>query len=659
MLDEEMVRRERLALLKNQGVDPYPSTTTRTHALADVQKTFDALLQSSEMVTVVGRVRLIRKHGGLSFLQLQDESGFMQIALKRDEVGEDVYNFFHNTIDIGDFLEIIGHVFVTKKGEQTILATSYRLLAKTLSPLPEKWHGLTDVEQRYRARELDLLSHSDVKDRFIKRSKLVMAIRNFLNERGFIEVETPILQPIPGGANARPFVTHHNALDVDLYLRIAPELYLKRLLVGGFEKIYEIGRVFRNEGIDYAHNPEFTMLELYWAFTSNRDSFIDFLETLLRTVTQETIGTLTVSNNGSEFDFSVTWPRKTFREVILEACQIDIDMYKEEQRLIQAVKDNKLDIDFKDCVGIGECYDQLYKKTAREKLIQPIWIFDYPIELKPLAKASPEDPTKSASVQLIMNGMEIMNVYYHELNDAIDQRERFETQEKLRERGSEEAQYVDEEFLSALEHGMPPASGMGLGIDRFIAFITDAPNLKEVILFPTLRPKTHIQTQTEQKKIEDVFGEIKSRLEKKNIKFETKSHGPKSVDSDEAMGFDPNKSPHHEGAKAIIVKGKKTGNFHLFVIPDDCKLDQKKAALVVNEKFSFASPTEVEQVTGCVPGSVPPFGSIFGLTTHTDQQIKDNSVIFFNAGTLTNSIKLSSEDYLQAEPSESVDVSIV
>ncbi len=489
MSDESSIRLQRLELLRSKGVDPYPSEVTRSHLLSEVLVGFDALLESQASVSVVGRVRLIRKHGGLTFIQLQDGSTTMQGALKRDVLGEEAYNFFHESIDIGDFLQINGSVFLTKKGEQTVLASTYTLLSKSLQPLPEKWHGLTDVEARYRQRELDLIVNPEVKERFIKRSKLISSIRTFLDERGFLEVETPILQPIPGGASARPFVTHHNALDAQFYLRIAPELYLKRLLVGGFEKIYEIGKVFRNEGIDYAHNPEFTMLELYWAFCKSRDTFIDFLEELIRTTMQQSIGSLRVPYGDGEIDFGVAWPRKTFRQAIMDSCGIDIDEHRTESSLIQALQEKKLAVDFAGCVGMGEQYDQLYKKTAREQIVSPTWIFDYPLSLKPLTKASPDDPTKSASVQLVVHGMEIVNAYYHELVDPIDQRQRFLAQEALREQGSVEAQYVDEEFLSALEHGMPPTSGVGIGIDRFIAFLTNAPNLKEVILFPTLRPK--------------------------------------------------------------------------------------------------------------------------------------------------------------------------
>lgn len=492
MLNEIDERKHRIERLREKGFNPYPPVVTRSHEIGDVLRQFDALLDHKQAVTVVGRVRLLRQHGGLTFLRLQDASGSIQLALRKDHCGEQTYRFFHETVNIGDLLQITGIVFLTKKGEQTIEIDAYLIGAKALLPLPEKWHGLTDVETRYREREVDLIVNPEVKDRFLKRSKLISSLRNFLDSRGFVEVETPILQPIPGGANARPFITHHHALDMQLYLRVAPELYLKRLIIGGFEKVYEIGRLFRNEGIDFAHNPEFTTIELYWAYVPGREAFIAFLEETMRSVIESTIGMLRIPYGEVEIDFGLEWPRKTFRAAILEACGIDIDAHRTIESLTAAVISKKLTIDFTNCVGLGEHYDQLYKKTARLAFTSPTWILDYPIELKPLASLSPDDPTKSASAQLIVHGMEIVNAYYHELNDPQDQRKRFLAQEQLREQGSEEAQFLDEEFLRALEHGMPPTSGVGIGIDRLVAFLTNASHLKEVILFPTLRPKSDL-----------------------------------------------------------------------------------------------------------------------------------------------------------------------
>ncbi|MBI4438043.1 lysine--tRNA ligase [Candidatus Uhrbacteria bacterium] len=487
MIQEEKDRLDRLEKLRAAQVDPYPTNVSRTHLANEALEHFSSLLEKKTNVCLVGRIRLLRKHGGLTFGQLQDASGTIQFALKKDVLGQEAYDFFHETTDVGDFLQVEGQVFLTKKGEKTVEAAQVRLVSKALLPLPEKWHGLSDVEARYRQRELDLLVSAQVRQRFVVRSKLISALRRGFDERGFLEVETPILQPIPGGANARPFITHHHALDADLYLRIAPELYLKRLIIGGFEKVYEIGRLFRNEGIDQAHNPEFTTIEAYWAF-AEKEPFIQTLEEVLRQVIETATGGLRVSHEGTAIDFGAAWPRLTFREAVIQACGIDIDAVQTPEEVQRAASQAGLAIDFSRCVGIGETTDELFKKTARASIEQPTWILDYPTQLKPLARQRPDDPSKSASIQLIVKGQEIVNAYYHELNDPQEQRRRFVEQQTLREQGSDVAQYMDEDFLRALAHGMPPTSGVGIGIDRLVAFLTDAPNLKEIILFPMLRP---------------------------------------------------------------------------------------------------------------------------------------------------------------------------
>ncbi len=481
------MRRARLASLIEQGIEPYPALVDRTHLIGDVLTSFTAFESAAQVVTIAGRLTALRQMGGLTFLRLVDDSGNMQVVLKEDEVGNAQYKFFIDHADVGDFWGFTGGMYVTQKGEQSVLATSFVILSKALSPLPDKWSGLQDVEQRYRHRELDLISNAEVKQRFVVRSKIVSTMRRFLDAQGFLEVETPMLQPIPGGASAKPFITHHNALDADLYLRIAPELYLKRLVVGGFEKIYEIGRCFRNEGIDYAHNPEFTMMELYWAY-AGKDEFVTMLEQLIINIVSTSFGGLVVPYGEGSIDFGAPWKQVTFRQAIIDACGIDIDAVKSVADLMPFIKAAKLKIDFKGCVGLGEHFDQLYKKTARAAITQPTWVFDYPIELKPLTKAKPGEPSKSSSVQLVIQGAEIVNAYYYELNDPLDQRARFEEQQKLRDAGSEEAQWLDEDFLQALEHAMPPTSGVGIGIDRLVAFLTNSPSLKEVILFPTLKP---------------------------------------------------------------------------------------------------------------------------------------------------------------------------
>lgn len=450
-----------------------------------MQANFDTLVVKGEPVKVGGRLMAIRVHGGLAFADLVDKTGKIQLSLKEETLGAS-FALFCSNIDPGDIVQATGVPFLTKRGERSIAVSVWTILAKALRPLPDKWHGLQDIEARYRHRELDLLSSPEVKNTFIVRSKLVQAMRRFLDERGFLEVETPMLHPIPGGANAKPFITHHNALDMDLYLRIAPELYLKRLIVGGFEKIYEIARCFRNEGISPMHNPEFTQIELYWAFVSQ--DFLGFLEQMLVHMMEQAIGSTTVSRQGVEFNFKAPWPRKTFREVILESCGIDINRCYSPEDVLNEVKAAGLKIDFRGCIGLGEHLDQLYKKTGRPSVIQPTWVLDYPVEMKPLANRSATDPTKAAVAQLVVMAGEIVNAYYYELNDPLDQRHRFEEEEKLTAQGSEEAQRIDEDFLSALEQGMPPTSGMGMGIDRLVALLTDSPSLKEVIFFPTLRP---------------------------------------------------------------------------------------------------------------------------------------------------------------------------
>lgn len=487
MDDETRVRKEKIERLRAAGREPYPAVVERTHTVHDVLSRFADLTQSKERVALVGRIKMLRTHGGLTFAHLEDESGRIQIALKRDALGSDAYALLQKDIDLGDLLAIQGVVFLTKVGERSIDAASFQLTAKAVRPPPEKWHGLVETETRYRQRELDLMANEDIRKQFALRSHAVSSLRHFLDAREFMEVETPILQHIPGGANARPFVTHHNALDIDLYLRIAPELYLKRLLVGGYEKIYEIARCFRNEGIDYAHNPEFTQIELYWAYVSKEEYFA-FLEDMIRHILRETIGSLTVPHPEGDLHFEAPIPRITFRDAMTQACGIDIDVCDTPKALLSAVDGKKLHIDFTGCVGMSEYLDTLYKRTARAAIVQPTWVMDYPVSMKPLARRHPNDPTKSATAQLVVCGAEINNVYYHELNDPEDQRRRFAEQQELKEQGSDEAHWMDEGFLTALEHGMPPAAGLGMGIDRLLMLMTGVHSIKETILFPTLRP---------------------------------------------------------------------------------------------------------------------------------------------------------------------------
>lgn len=487
MTNEEIVRRQRLASLESQGIDAYPAGSQRTHLIAEVLEQFQEILARQAVVTMAGRIIAIRHIGALSFLRLLDASGEMQVVLRKEDLQER-YAFFTDHLDVGDIIESVGTAYLTKTGEKSLLTRSLTISAKALRSLPEKWNGLQDTETRYRHRELDLIANPEVRQRLLVRSKFIAAMRRFLDGQGYFEVETPILQPIPGGASARPFITSHHALNTDFYLRIAPELYLKRLVVGGMEKVYEIGRCFRNEGIDYAHNPEFTMLELYCAY-AKKDEFIAFNEALLCTALKDATGSTVINIQGDSVDFAHPFPRMTFRQSIFDACGIDIDTLHSGPDVERVAREKNLVIDFQGCVGFGDFLDALYKKTGRSAIVSPTWIFDYPVELKPLARSIPENPQKSACAQLVILGAEIVNLYYYELNHPLDQRARLEAQEQLRKEGSEDAQYLDEDFLAALEHGMPPTSGVGIGIDRLVAFLTNAPNLKEVIAFPTLKPK--------------------------------------------------------------------------------------------------------------------------------------------------------------------------
>lgn len=486
MLDEKSVRLEKLERLRTKGREPYSMVSGRNTLIGDALLSFDIWSTEAKELTFSGRILTIRVHGGMMFADLEESTGKIQVALKEDEIGLEAFSDFRDLLDPGDIIDATGVLFTTRRGEKSLKLTGWKILSKALLPLPEKWHGLQDVEKRYRHRELDLLANPESKAKFVARSRMIAAMRRFLDDQDFLEVETPVLQQIPGGANAKPFETHHNALDMQLFLRIAPELYLKRLLVGGFEKIYEVARCFRNEGIDYAHNPEFTQIELYWAFADKED-FFNLIEAMLANIVEAAVGTTTIATDAGALSFKAPYARITFREAILRETEIDIDQYPTIEALKDIVRSKRLKVDWERCIGLGEHLDELYKKTARTKLQGPVWVLDYPVEMKPLANRSPEDSTKSATAQLIVNGAEIVNAYYHELHDPLDQLKRFEEQQALSDKGSEEAQRMDQEFLSALEQGMPPAAGFGMGLDRLAAVITNSHSLKEVILFPTLR----------------------------------------------------------------------------------------------------------------------------------------------------------------------------
>ncbi len=482
---EDKIKKIRLKKLKSirlAGFSAYPITTGRTHEIKEALKRFSNFEKESKEVALVGRIRLLRIHGGATFLNLEDGTGDIQCFLGRNKVGKKSYDFFLESFDIGDFVEVRGILMKTKRGEKTLEVRDFKFLTKSLRPLPEKWQGLQEVEERYRKRYLDLIFNSEVREKFKKRFAIIRAIRNFLEEKGFLGVETPILQGVYGGARAKPFVTHLNSLDLDLFLRISLEIPLKKLLVGGFEKIYEIGRCFRNEGMDRSHNPDFTMLEFYWAY-SDYKQMMKLTEEMFEFVIENVFGQLEIEYRGEKINFKTPWPRVEFFQLFRKETGINLE---EAHRSLLFKKAQEMGLDIEKNAHRAQIIDEIFK-TFREKIIQPTFLIHYPIGFQPLAK-SLDDKSKLANFQLLIGGMEICNAF-SELNDPVEQRERLKEQEKLFGRGVSEAQRMDEEFLKALEYGMPPAAGFGMGIDRLVALLTDSNSLREVILFPTMKPK--------------------------------------------------------------------------------------------------------------------------------------------------------------------------
>jgi lysyl-tRNA synthetase class 2 len=482
-IDEiKKIRLKKLKAIKEAGFLAYPVEAKRDYTCEEAHKEFSKLSRSKKEIHLLGRIMSIREHGGLVFSNIKDGTAEIQTLLKKDGVGEKSYDFFLQNFDIGDFIQVKGILFKTKKGEETLDVSDYKILAKSLLPLPEKWHGIQDVEERYRRRYLDLIFNSPVKKNFELRSQIIREIRNFLEKEGFLAVETPILQPLYGGAKARPFKTHLNALDIDLYLRIAPELYLKRLLVGGFEKIYEIGKCFRNEGVDRSHNPDFTMLEFYWAYQNYKD-LMKFTEKMLSEVIKKVFGKLKISYGGKEIDFTPPWPRIEFNEVFKKYTDIVLDEIHAD-----ALREKARALGVEPKGDKAETADEIYKKFCRPKIWQPTFIIHHPLGMFPLAKQLDKNPSKTANFQLVVADMELINAF-SELNDPLEQRKRFEEQEKIFKEGFDEAQRIDEDFIEALEYGMPTAAGFGMGIDRLVSLLTDSNTLREVIFFPTMRPK--------------------------------------------------------------------------------------------------------------------------------------------------------------------------
>ena len=483
--EQESLRREKLVKLQEEGKNPFDVyKVERTHSSQQVKDNFEEL--EGKEVTVAGRIMSKRGQGKVVFSDIYDRDGKIQLFIKIDEVGEEALKQY-KTNDLGDWVAATGEVFKTKTGEVSVKVKTVELISKSLKPLPEKWHGLKDPDLRYRQREVDIITNPEVKDTFIKRSQIISGIRTFLDNRGFLEVETPMLATIAGGASARPFITHHNTLDLDMFLRIAPELYLKRCIVAGFEKVYELGRTFRNEGMSVRHNPEFTMIELYQAFADYND-MMELTENMVAEVCKKVNGTTKVTYQGTEIDFMPPWRRITMVDAVKEYAGVDYNEFKSDADAQAVAKEKNLEFSKPlNTVTKGEVLNALYEEFCEEHMIQPTFIIDYPVEISPLTKKKRGNEMFTERFEGFVFGRELCNAY-SELNDPIVQRERFAQQEKERELGDDEAYMIDEEFMSALETGMPPTGGLGIGIDRLIMFLTDSASIRDVILFPTMKP---------------------------------------------------------------------------------------------------------------------------------------------------------------------------
>jgi len=476
------VRRDKLAELQAEGENPFDVTTyNQEYHTADIIDNFDEM--EGKQVSIAGRLMSKRVMGKASFFDLRDRCGKVQLYVTRDDMGEEVYKKFKK-LDIGDLVGVTGEVFRTQKGEISVRTNGYTLLSKSLLPLPEKFHGLRDTDLRYRQRYVDLIVNPEVKRTFEIRSKIITAIRNYLDSRGYMEVDTPILNTIPGGAAARPFITHHNTLDIDMYMRIAPELYLKRLIVGGFERVYEMGRQFRNEGMDIKHNPEFTTMEVYEAYT-DYEGMMNLTESLISTVAQEVLGTTKITYQGTELDLAPGWARMTMIESIKKFAGIDFAETTTDAEAEALAK--SVGIEVEKGMTRGEIINLAFEEKVEDNLVQPTFIYEYPVEVSPLAKRYKDNPAFTERFEVFILGCEYGNAF-SELNDPIDQKERFMKQVEKREKGDEEANMMDDDFVTALEYGLPPTGGLGIGIDRLVMLLTDSSSIRDVLLFPTMKP---------------------------------------------------------------------------------------------------------------------------------------------------------------------------
>ena len=483
--EQELVRREKLEKIK-EYCNPYPEKYEVTNSIKEAREIADG----TQDVKIAGRIVFMRKMGKLSFLRIRDIEASIQVSMQLDLVGEEDYKFMKTSLDVGDFIGVKGEIVTTQTGEKTLRTHEFKFLGKALKPLPEKFHGLSDQELKYRNRYVDLIMNEDARERFLLRSKLIWEIRSFLNNHGYVEIETPILNNKASGAMAKPFKTHHNALDIDLYLRIAPETYLKRAIVGGFTKVFEFARCFRNEGMDTTHLQDFTMLEGYGAYLNYQDN-MKFLQEMIQTVVKNLFGKLELTIDGVTVDISGDWESISMRDLILKYTPIDIYEYDTKEKLLEKIKTEKIEIDSEtplENLGYGNLVDQLYKKVARPHVVKPCFLTKHPISLSPLARANDDNPNLTDRFQLIINGAEIINAY-SELVDPIEQEKRLEEQAKLKNNGDEEAMMMDRDYIGAMEYGMPPISGWGIGIDRLVQILTDAENIKDCVLFPLMKPE--------------------------------------------------------------------------------------------------------------------------------------------------------------------------
>ncbi len=589
-LDEQhRIRIEKLNDLKANGKNPYEITKFDfTHKAQQIRDNFEELEEKDVMIA--GRITSWRDMGKANFIDIRDDSGRMQVYVRIDDIGEDNFKEFKKW-DLGDIVGVSGFVFKTRRGEISVHANSIKLLSKSLLPLPEKWHGLKDKEERYRKRYLDLIANPEIKDTFVKRSMILREIRSFLDSKGYLEVDTPVLHTLEIGAAARPFVTHHNALDIDMYLRIETELYLKRLIVGGFDRVYEVGRIFRNEGMDATHNPEFTSIEMYQAYTDYY-GMMDLIEEMYRTVALKVCGTDTVPYQGNEIEIGKPWKRVTMKEAVKEYTGLDYDSWTSDADAVAQAKTKHAEI--ADTATKGEVLIELFEEFVEEKLIQPTIIYDYPVENSPLAKRKPTDPAFTERFEYFINACEFGNAF-SELNDPIDQRERFTKQVMEKRKQGANAQ-IDEDFLTALEYGLPPTGGLGMGLDRFVMLLTDSASIRDVLLFPTMKPLNDVNKGNDVKN--QPAEEMKSEPEK--IDFSKVKIEPLF---EEAVDFDTfSKSDFRAVKVKECVAVPKSKKLLQFTLDDGTGTDRT----ILSGIHSFYEPEELVGKTLIAITNLPP-----------------------------------------------------